>query len=353
MIKYNQPSINEDDINAVNEVLRTGNLTQGSKVEEFEQAICAYCGCDYAVALNSGTSALYAAYKVANGKYGFQDGCGLSCYVPANTFKATKNMFEIADNHYCVTVADINLKTGSVEEFTFNPVLDDYECLKVPVHFAGNPVDVEKMREDFSGYIIEDACHALGASYDCGSKVGSCKYSDMTVFSTHAIKTITTGEGGIVTTNNREYYEQLKLIRNHGSDGNPSFNFRMTDFQAALGISQLKRIDEFVEYRKMIASTYLESDLEAKYFDLPDIDFCNSSWHLFPVLLKKGKPEHLQSFLLNKGIQTQRHYKPLSNSCPNAVEWYERELSLPIHCELIMEQQDYVIEMIGEYYYGR
>ncbi len=337
MIPYAQPHIDRADRRAVNRVLHTTHLTQGNKVREFEDAICEYTGAKYAVAFNSGTSALHAAY-LALGM------AGEIVYMNPITFVATANMAKAAGLtvRFCDDAPDESVRN------------DSYRRNWVSMHYAG--------RYHGPG-IIEDACHALGSDSPYG-KVGNCGGgTKITVFSTHAIKNITTGEGGIATTNDLDLYESMLFARSHGCINNNhiytrmGYNYRMTDIQAALGISQLSKIDEFRDDRERIRSAYHR--LPGHVLSGEMMCFSKTHWHLYVIETKYR--EGLKRHLADKGIGTQIHYPPVhlqpywhgeKGTCPKAELFAERCLSLPLWVGLTKRQQGYIIESVKDFYGG-
>ena len=326
MIPYGKQSINQDDIDAVVNVLKSDFLTQGPKVAEFENNLASYCGAKYAKVVSNGTTALHLAYLAI----GLEQGDIV--WTTSNTFVATANAAL-----YCgaeVDFVDIDAKTYNMsidclkEKLIQAKIDNELPRLVVPVHFSGqscNMKDIWALSKEYGFKVIEDACHALGGEY-LGNKVGCCEYSDMAVFSFHPVKMITTGEGGAIMINNKQLEEKIALLRSHGvsknsknfkndSDGSwyyeqqvLGFNYRLTDMQAALGISQLKRLDSFVEKRRKVAKRYLS---ELKNVTLPyQHPDTNSSWHLFVVKVKDRKAVYQQ--LKVQGIMTQVHYIPVN-----------------------------------------
>lgn len=363
MIHYGKQSINQDDINAVVDVLKSDFLTQGPKVAEFEQDLANYCSAKYAKAISNGAAALHVAYLAVGLK------SGDTVWTTPNTFVATANaalycgakvdFVDIDSKTYNMSINSLRLKLIQAKKDNKLPKL------VVPVHFAGQSCemkDIWLLSKEYGFKVIEDACHALGSEY-LNSKVGSCKYSDMAVFSFHPVKMITTGEGGAVLTNNKSLNKKVVLLMNHGitkdesqfknkSDGDwyyeqhvLGFNYRLTDIQAALGISQLKRLDSFVKKRREIAGRYLN---ELKNVILPyQHPDTNSSWHLFVIRTKNRKEVFEQ--LKERGIMTQVHYIPVNaqpfynkKQLKNSSEFYQQCLSLPIFPNLTLQQQSSV-----------
>ena len=273
-IPYARQSVSGTDIEAVVEVLRSDWLTQGPAVERFERAVAEYCGARYAVAVNSGTSALHIACLAAG------LGPGDTLWTSPNTFVASANcalycgarvdFVDIDPGTYNLSVAILEAKLEKAK------AKGDLPKVVIPVHFAGQSCDMARITEMAARYgftVIEDASHAIGGRY-CGTSIGNCGFSDMTVFSFHPVKIVTTGEGGMVLTNQEDLYRKLVRLRSHGITRDPAlmegenegpwyyqqielgFNYRMTDLQAALGGNQLLRIDEFVERRHILAGRY-------------------------------------------------------------------------------------------------
>ncbi len=372
MISYGRQWIDEEDIKAVVEVLKSDFITQGPKVKEFEEKLAKYCGAKYCVVFNSGTSALLGAYFA----------CGISegdeVITTPITFVATTNMLLVLGAR--PVFADVEEDTGNIDPNSIEDLITEKTKAIVPVHYGGHPVDLEVIRSIANRYelkVIEDACHALGAKYK-GSKIGSCKYSDATVFSFHPVKHITTGEGGAVLTNDEEIYKKLLLFRNHGINRDKfvnksegpwyyevqmvGFNFRLTDIQASLGISQLRKLDRFINKRRYIASFYAENLKSNPFFYIPEEkNYAFHSYHLYPIRLKdsvvRWKREIVKS-LLNKGVGVQVHYIPVYRhpfyrelgynnvNCPKAEDFYKRVFTLPIHPSLKEEELNFILEAL-------
>lgn len=369
-IPYGRQFIDQDDIDAVIETLKSPFLTQGPKVKEFEKALASYTGAKYAVVFNSGTSALHAAYFTLGLK---RD----------NEFITTPISFVATSNAGLYLGAkpifvDVEKDTGNIDISKVEEKITKKTKLISVVHYAGHSVDMKKVYEIAKKYnlkVVEDACHALGGEYE-NEKIGSCKYSDATIFSFHPVKHITTGEGGAVLTNDRKAYEKLLMFRNHGitkkdflneSEGDwyyemqfLGFNYRMTDIGASLGLSQLKKLDYFIKKRREIADTYNETFKDNPYFDLPvEKKYAKHAFHLYPIRLKiKTKRREIFDKLRQNGLGVQVHYIPIywqpyyqnlgykKGLCKNAEDFYQREISLPIYPAMKKDDIDYVIKKV-------
>jgi len=373
-IPYGRQFIDEDDIKAVVEVLKSDFITQGPKIFEFEKKLAEYCGAKYAVVFNSGTSALHAAYFAIGLSQGDEFITSPITFVStanAGIFLGAKPVF-----------VDVEEDTGNIKSDFIEEKITNHTKLIVPVHYAGHPCDMKKIKEiadKYSLFVVEDACHALGAKYK-DSKIGSCKYSDMTVFSFHPVKHITTGEGGAVLTNKEEFYEKLLMFRTHGItktkfENEPhgmwyyemqflGYNYRMTDIQAALGISQLRKLEKFIEKRRKIVQIYNKSFRNNPYFEIPiEKDYAFSAYHLYPIRLNnkyKQKKKKLFEELRKNNLGVQVHYIPVywqpyyqklgykKGICPNAEDFYQREISIPLYPKMSDQDIKYVIEEIFE-----
>jgi len=367
MIGYGRQSIDQSDIDAVVDVLKSDFLTQGNKISEFEESLASYCQAQYAKVVSNGTAALHLAYLAIGLKKG-----DIVWTVP-NTFVATANAAL-----YCgaqVDFVDIDAKTYNLSIEALKAKLvqakkdNQLPKLVVPVHFAGQSCEMREiwaLSQEYGFYVIEDACHALGGEY-LDTKVGSCKFSHMAVFSFHPVKMITTGEGGAITTNDKDLDDQVALLRSHGitknqtqfkkpSDGDwyyeqqaLGFNYRLTDIQAALGISQLKRLDDFVAKRREVAQYYL-ANLEGAMLPYQHPD-TNSSWHLFVIRVEDRKSIYQQ--LKSQEILAQVHYIPVNEQpfyhrlvLPNSANFYQHCLSLPIYVDLSVDDQNRVLNAL-------
>ncbi len=387
MIPYGKHHIDEDDIQSVVDVLRSGMLTQGPAVEAFEQAVANYVGAKYAIAVSSATAALHLAAMIAN------VGPGRSLITSPVTFIASANASLYVGGR--IVFADVDPATINMSPQSLKLALDTNPdaCAVIPVHFAGLPCDMPtiKFLADQKGVtVIEDAAHALGASYPDGSKVGSCVHSHMTIFSFHPVKAIAAGEGGMITTNDEATYRRLLRLRSHGINklDDPmqmpelaetngvrdpwyyemqelGFHFRLTDIQCALGISQLKKLDKFIERRRILVSRYDEAFLSMKNCRPAQSNGRGySGHHLYVLRINFGAIGKTRADLMRKlkeiGIGSQVHYIPVPaqpfyrrlghnpDMYPNSQDYYRQALSIPLFYELTDSQQDQVIAAIKE-----
>lgn len=365
MIPYGHQKIDQNDVREVIKVLKSDWLTQGPKVLEFEKALADYGGTKYAVATNSGTAALHLAYLAAGLKAGDE------VITSSNTFVATSNMLMAigAKPVFC----DIRLDTYNLDETKIEKLITKNTKAIVPVHFSGQPcalAEINRIAKKYKLLVIEDACHALGAKYK-GKKIGSL--SDMSVFSFHPLKSITTGEGGAVLTSDKKIYERLLLLRSHGIYKDKSgknvmvelgFNYRLTDLQAALGISQLKKVDSFVRQRRRVIEWYKQELKEIKQIILPRENKGNfSAWHIYVIRTKNYEHcDQLSTYLKQKGIGANFHY-PAVYSQPyyrshgfskvklaNEEIYHNSCLTLPCHVLLKRDDIRYVSKMIKEFF---
>ncbi len=362
MIPYGRQSIDDSDIQAVVDTLRSDWLTQGPKVQQFEEALAAYCGVKYAVALSNGTAALHAAYFAAGLKTGDE------FITTPLTFAATATagLWQGATPVF----ADIDPATGNLDPRAAEAKITSKTRALVPVDFAGRPADLDAFRktaQDHGLLLIEDACHSLGAD-DHGRRIGSI--ADMTAFSFHPVKPITTGEGGAVLTNDAALRDKMIEFRMHGirrgedwmySVESQGQNYRLTDLQCALGLSQLKRLDAFIAKRRDVARRYNAAfktwgELEPQPGRIED-----SAWHLYVIRLRgklATKRQEVFQALRKNGIGVQVHYIPVywhplyeklgyrHGLCPKAEAFYESAISLPIFPDLTPAQQDEVIQTL-------
>lgn len=371
MIPYGLHSIDKDDIQAVMEVLKGDWITTGPKVEEFERALASYVNAKHAVAVNSGTSAL----DIAVGALELPTGSEI--ITTPFTFVASSNC--ILYNNCKPVFADINPKTYNIDPKEIKKKITDKTKAIIYVDYAGQPCDIDEIREiaeDNELYLIEDAAHAIGAEYK-GKKVGS--FADMTVFSFHPVKHITTGEGGAVTIDNEEFYEKLKMLRNHGMDKsvkerfgpNAGYrydvkmlgkNYRITDFQCALGLSQLKKLDSILKRREEIVKKYNEKFSELHEVTIPFVKpDARSAWHLYTILLdRKIDRDKFFSSMRSKSIGVNVHYIPVyhfsyykkfgitSGNYPNTEEVFSRIITLPLYPAMTEENIKAVVEATKE-----
>ncbi|MBI5344329.1 MAG: UDP-4-amino-4,6-dideoxy-N-acetyl-beta-L-altrosamine transaminase [Deltaproteobacteria bacterium] len=385
MLSYGRQTIEDDDIASVVEALRSGMLTQGPRVEAFEEALASYTGARYAVVCSSGTGALHLACLAA----GIGEGDGV--LTSPNTFAASSNcaLYTGALPFF----ADIDLETGNIDPDMVEEAISKDLRIKavIPVHYSGLPCDMEEIsRAARRGglVVIEDACHALGASWEGGDgkreMVGAGTYSDMTVMSFHPVKAITTGEGGAITTNDRKLFERLKLFRNHGITKNPDmfldksgkdarwhcemqalgFNYRLSDIQCALGISQLKKIDRFIARRTEIAGLFSSALASYPFIKTPQGGGKRkSAHHLYPIRIPfdeigVSKADWF-SLMAGIGFGLQVHYIPVHlhpyyrdrlgfkpGDFPRSERFYAEEVSLPIYPDLTDEEAGSVVEAL-------
>lgn len=400
-IPYGRQYIDSSDIKEIVKVLKSDWVTQGPKIRDFEEALCGYTGAKYAVAVSSGTAALHVACLAAGIKHGDE------VITSPITFLASANCVL-----YCggrPVFADVQEDTVNIDPHEIRKHINKKTKAVIPVHFAGHPADMEKIRHIAKKHnliVIEDACHALGAEYrvkergtkDGGRrttdegrrtgdgdwvKIGSSMHSDMTAFSFHPVKSITTGEGGAVLTNRRDLYEKLLMLRNHGitKDNNRltvdgsrftgswyyemqmlGFNYRITDIQCALGVSQLRKIDKFLQRRREIKELYNKEFGQIDEITLPkERGYSNSSWHLYVIRLKDaGKRKEVFDRLQKMGISAQVHYIPVyfhpyyrrigydKISCPNAEKFYRSAVSIPLYPAIRKSELRYVIDTLKE-----
>ncbi|OHA67367.1 MAG: UDP-4-amino-4,6-dideoxy-N-acetyl-beta-L-altrosamine transaminase [Candidatus Wildermuthbacteria bacterium RIFCSPHIGHO2_02_FULL_45_25] len=366
-LPYGSQWIEESDIQVVQKALRSGWLTQGPLVEKFEQAMAKYCGSNYAVAVSSGTSALHAAYAVAGIRA--ED----EVITPPLSFSATANAIV-----YCggkPVFSDIDEDTLCIDPYEIEKKITKRTKAIAPVDFAGRPAEYDvilKIAKKHKLLVIEDAAHALGSVYK-GSKIGSI--ADMTILSFHPVKTITTGEGGMILTNRRDFYERLKVFRHHGIVKKPEKggwyydieqlgnNYRITDFQCALGLSQLRKLPGFAKRRREIVTAYNRAFEHLPFLILPRIEaHINPVFHLYVVqlrldMLKTGRKTIFED-LHKQGIGVQVHYIPVhllsfyqkqfgykKGDFPVTERYYERTISLPLFPKMSLKDVERVIKV--------
>ena len=381
-IPYGRQDIDQADIQVVLEVLQSDWLTQGPAINRFEQAVADYCGVKYAVAVSNATAALHIACLAVD--LGDRDWL----WTTPNTFVASANC-----GLYCGAKVDF----VDINPHTYNLSIDELERklanaskqgslpkVLIPVHFAGQSCEMDKIRalsQQYGFKVIEDASHAIGGKYQ-DKRIGCCEFSDLAVFSFHPVKIITTGEGGMVLTNRKDLYEKLIRLRSHGITRDSSlmqgeshgawyyqqlelgFNYRMTDIQAALGASQMQRLEEFVSRRRFLAQRYnqllqnLPITLPHQY---PDSE---SSWHLYVIRLHLDKihKTHRQVFeeLRQAGIGVNLHYIPVHTQpyyqnigfkwgdFPKSETYYADAISIPLYYGLSKEDQNRVVDNLRE-----
>lgn len=381
MIPYGRQSITEEDIQAVVDVLRSELLTQGPVVPAFEEAVCAYTGAKYAVAVNSGTSALHIACRALG------LGPGDILWTSPITFVASANCAL-----YCgaeVDFVDIDPLTFNVSVEALSRKLEDAEKIGrlpkivVPVHLCGLSCDMEAigaLSKQYGFFVVEDACHAIGGGYK-GTNIGSCQYSDVTVFSFHPVKTITTGEGGMAVTNQEDLANKMQLLRSHGITRNDEnmthtpdgpwyyqqielgYNYRLTDFQAALGKSQIHRLEQFVTRRNKLAMLYDELLADKPVRCQFREKGYKSGMHLYVVrlLFDNLEKSYLQIFneLRDAGIGVNLHYIPVHTqpwyqrmgfrigAFPEAEKYYKEAISLPMYPDLQEGQVIQIAEILA------
>ena len=368
VIPYGKQTIEQDDIQAVVDVLKSDFLTTGPKIAEFEQTVSDYVGAKYAVAISNGTSALHAACFAAG------IGPGDEVITTPLTFAASANCVL-----YCggtPVFADVDPKTYNIDPEDIRRKITDRTKAIIAVHLAGQPCDMDAIHSiarEHGLIVIEDGAHALGSVYK-GKKVGSM--SDMTTFSFHPVKPITTGEGGMIVTDNEDFYKKMVLFRSHGitrddsmmtrNDGpwfyqqfDLGYNYRITDIQCALGCSQMKKLDKFLARRKEIVARYNEAFADCDNIITPyQLSDTESGWHLYIVQVKNCDRRQVFENMREKGIGVNVHYIPVymhpyyqehgyeNVHCANAEEIYSHIISLPLYPGLTSEQQDYVIDTL-------
>ena len=380
IIPYGRHNITEDDISSVVEVLKSSNLTQGPKIQEFENMFAEYVGSKYAIAVSNGTAALHIAALALGVKKGSK------IITTPITFSASANCIRYCEGE--VVFCDIDSKTYLMDYEKLENILSSspkgtYEGI-ILVNFAGRLHDLElfnKLATRYGAWIIEDACHSPGGWFidSVGTKQnsGNAIYSKISIFSFHPVKHITSGEGGMVTTNDKEIYEHLKNLRTHGIQQNPEkkiyndgpwyyemqelgFNYRLTDIQAALGISQLKRANFGIQRRIDIAKKYNNFFNDKDYIIGHSKFIDGHAYHLY--IIEVDRRNELFDFLVKKNIIPQIHYIPVhlmpyyrdlgwkNGDLPVSESYYSKCISLPIFPTLTSEEQDFVLSTISDFY---
>lgn len=365
-ISYGRQSLDEEDIQAVIDTLRSPNLTQGPTIAEFERAIADYVGTKYAIAFCNGTAALHGACYAAG------IGEGDEVITSPITFAASANCVRYMGG--TVIFADIDAQTYNIDPNEIRKNITPQTKAIIPVDFTGQPVDIDEIMgiaKEHNLVVIEDGAHSLGATYK-GRKVGAT--ADMTMFSFHPVKPITTAEGGIIVTDNEAYYKKLLNFRSHGIEQVPyshekggwyyemtdiGYNYRMTDLQAALGVSQLKKLEKFIAKRQEIAKQYNEAFKNVEGIKIPQqLADTGSGWHLYMIQLEYANRKEVFDAMRSANIGVHVHYIPVywhpyyrdlgyeRGLCPVAEAWYERALTLPLHPNVTNEQLVYIVEKL-------
>ena len=384
LIPYGKHYIDRKDVKSVSKALRAPFITQGPLIDKFEREVCKYVNVKYAVAVNSCTAGLQIALQATKIKE-------KKIITSPVSFVSTAN--SILFNNLTPIFSDINSQNLNLEVIKLKEALKKNKNIKaiIPVHLGGlasNSYELFRIAKKRGLFIIEDAAHSFGGTYKDGSKVGSCKYSHMTVFSFHPVKTITTGEGGVVTTNSKTLYERLKILRNHGIQKNSSnfenknlafsknkinpwyyemielgYNYRITDIQCALGLSQLKKLKKIIEKRRKIALYYDKKFSEFKNITPLQTDGrSKSSNHLYIINVNFKKIKLNKSQLMDKlkkiGISTQVHYIPIPlhpyykkkgygvKKISNSLKYYNDSLSIPIHYNLKAKELKKIVDAL-------
>jgi UDP-4-amino-4,6-dideoxy-N-acetyl-beta-L-altrosamine transaminase/dTDP-4-dehydrorhamnose reductase len=387
IIPYGKHYIDDDDVKAVENTLKSGLLTQGPAIPEFERRVAEYTGAKYAVAVSSATAGLHLAYMALG------VGPNKTVLTSPITFVSTANAAYFCGSQ--ARFADIDPDTVNVSLNAVKDALDDIDDIHVvaPVLFSGAAdgiPEVAQLAKSRGKFVVEDAAHGLGGSYVCGSKIGSCKYSDCTVFSLHPVKSIAAGEGGIITTNSVEVYKTLLRLRSHGINKNDDaflhkdeaytdgkvnhwyyemttlgYHYRITDIQASLANSQLDKLDHFVARRRELAHQYTKwlNTIDGVW-KAQDVDINNSANHLYIVDIDFQKlgfsRNHLMSALRQDNIITQVHYIPVVmnpfyaqrghdiSDYPNSFSYYKNCLSIPLYYSLTDQDRDHFTKLFEQ-----
>ena len=386
MIPYSRQTISFLDALYVARQVKFKSLTQGLQIKNFEEKVAKYVGARFAVAVSSGTAGLHLAH-LALGQNN-----GSKVVTSPISFVASANSIIYAGQE--PIFVDVDPDTGNISIEKLQEVIRVHQIKTVvPVHYAGFPCEMKKIYDickKESIYIVEDAAHALGAQYSTGEKIGSCKYSDLTVFSFHPVKSITTGEGGIITTNNEDLYIKMLRLRSHGIERNDQpvqdeilgltngkrnawyyemlqlgFHYRLTEIQAALGVSQMRKIDKFIKKRRKVAQRYNKFLKKLSNLDvLKSSENMSGAFHLYPIKIKFDRitisKNDLMQELRKIGIMSQVHYIPIPlhpyyknlgytiDQLPHAIDFYYRILSIPIYPGLSILKQRKIIRSLNK-----
>jgi len=386
LIPYSRQTISFLDALYVARQVKFKSLTQGLQIKNFEEKVAKYVGARFAVAVSSGTAGLHLAH-LALGQNN-----GSKVVTSPISFVASANSIIYAGQE--PIFVDVDPDTGNISIEKLQEVIRVHQIKTVvPVHYAGFPCEMEKIYDickKESIYIVEDAAHALGAQYSTGEKIGSCKYSDLTVFSFHPVKSITTGEGGIITTNNEDLYIKMIRLRSHGIERNDQpvqdeilgltngkrnawyyemlqlgFHYRLTEIQAALGVSQMRKIDKFIKKRRKVAQRYNKFLKKLSNLDvLKSSENMSGAFHLYPIKIKFDRitisKNDLMQELRKIGIMSQVHYIPIPlhpyyknlgytiDQLPHAIDFYFRILSIPIYPGLSILKQRKIIRSLNK-----
>lgn len=369
-IPYSKQVIDKADISAVVKALKSPFLTQGPAIKEFEDAVCKWTGAKYCVAFNSGTGALHGAYEAAG------VGPGDEVIMSPLTFAATGNMVLALGAR--PVFADINPETGNLDPAEAEKKITSKTKAIVAIDYAGLPVDIDAFRVLAAKHnivFIEDSAQGFGGAYK-GKQVGW--QADMTMFSFHPVKSITTGEGGVITTNNKQYFERMRSFRSHGLVREKTklrhpefaewhqevqllgFNYRITDIQAALGTSQLKKLRKFISARSQLADRY-DALLSGLPLTLPArVKKSESAWHLYVIRVPQEKRDSIFRELRSRGLWVQVHYLPVywhplyadlgyeRGQCPNAEKFCMSCISIPLFPTLSKKEQQFVVNTLAD-----